>query len=699
LKTFTKIIVFLLLIRLVVAADYYIVEIVADTRSTHTLINDLNLDAVNEGLGDRVEIVADQATIDKLVQSGVQHQVIRPLSNRYVPDYQSYEEVNTVMNAYHSYFPEITEVVQIGVSTNYHYPIYGMKISDNPTEREDETVVWIDGVHHAREPMGMMSCLVLMENLLNNFILDTNVARLVNELEIWIVPILNTEGYKYFIEETANSPWWRKNQRDNNENGDFDFEYDGVDLNRNYDSAWATAPSGSPDPASWVYKGPTVFSESEVRAKKQLIEYLRPISGITYHSYGQIIYYKSGINGHATNETALVDNFAQQMANHLPQQDGTGTYTLGGSWDEAPMSYYWAYEKMGVFEMLVETGVVFVPPFATAQQVAVDNLGGAMYVLERSLEGPGIRGHAFSNLDSSPIVAQVKIVEYWDPGMSPRMTEVEFGRFNRFTSQGSFTLEIQAAGYRGDTLTNVVVDSGWTNVEIGLDPLVMVNLTGTEIDDDSDGLSQGNSNNLINAGERVELDITVTNTGSLLSNPVTIILSTEDSYITLLDSIHSLDSLASDEEVTVSAALAFEVASDYPTSQTAELMLSIIDSVSVPWLTALSFPVYEPTVAVNSDISQTIPVEFALHFNYPNPFNPTTTIGYDLPVNANVNIAIYDLLGKQVTTLVNEDQLAGTQSIIWDATDATGTSVTSGVYFYRLQTGSFQETGKMVLLK
>jgi len=128
-------------------------------------------------------------------------------------------------------------------------------------------------------------------------------------------------------------------------------------------------------------------------------------------------------------------------------------------------------------------------------------------------------------------------------------------------------------------------------------------------------------------------------------------------------------------------------------------MLSIIDSVSVPWLTALSFPVYEPTVAVNSDISRTVPAEFALYPNYPNPFNPTTTIGYDLPVNANVNIAIYDLLGKQVTTLVNEDQLAGTQSIIWDATDATGTSVTSGVYFYRLQTGSFQETGKMVLLK
>jgi len=691
--------VFLLLIQLVVAADYYIVEIMADARSTHTLINDLNLDAVNEGLGDRVEIVADQATIDKLVQSGVQHQVIRQLSNRYVPDYQSYEEVNLAMNAYHSYFPEITEVVQIGVSTNYHYPIYGMKISDNPTEREDETVVWIDGVHHAREPMGMMSCLVLMENLLNNFILDTNVARLVNELEIWIVPILNPDGYKYFIEETADSPWWRKNQRDNNENGDFDFDYDGVDLNRNYDSAWETSTSGSSLPYSWVYKGPYRFSESEVVAKKQLIEYLRPIAGITYHSYGEIIYYKSGINGHTTSETALIDDFAQQMAVRLPQQDGTGTYTTGASWEEAPMSYYWAYEKAGVFEMLVETGVEFVPEFTTAQQVAADNLGGAMYVLERSFEGPGIRGHVTSNLDDTPIVAQVKIVEYWDPGMSPRLTEAEFGRFNRFTSQGSFTLEIQADGYSGDTLTNVVVDSVWTNIEIGLDPLVMVNLIGAGIDDDSNGLSQGNSNNLINQGEQVELDISLTNSGSLLSNPVTITLSSDDPYITLLDSSHSLISLDPEEELTVMAALAFAVFPDYPISQQAELTMTIADDISVPWSTELTFPVYESTVAVDSDICCIIPVEFALHPNYPNPFNPTTTIKYDLPVNANVNLSIFNLHGRMVNNLVSKDQHAGTHSIIWDATDATGNAVTSGVYFYRLQAGNFQKTGKMVLLK
>jgi len=694
--------VFLLLIRLVVAADYYIVEIVADTRSTHTIIKDLNLDAVNEGQGDRIEIVADQVTIDRLVQAGVQHQVIRLLSKRSVPDYQSYEEVNLMMYAYNSFFPDITEIVEIGVSHRHQHPIYGLIISDNPGEREDETVVWIDGVHHAREPMGMMSCLVLMENLINNYGLDSAVTQLVNELEIWIVPILNPDGYKYFIESTTNSPWWRKNQRDNNGNGQFDYGYDGVDLNRNYDSAWSTSNSGSTDPSSWVYRGPAPFSESEVAAKKYWVEYLRPIAGITYHSYGEIIYYKSGINGHTTSETALIDDFAQQMAVRLPQQDGTGTYTTGASWGEAPMSYYWAYEKAGVFEMLVETGSLangFVPEFTIAQQVAADNLDGAMYVLERSVLGPGIRGHVFSNFDNSAIEAQVKISEYWDPGMSPRMTEPTFGRFNRFTTQGNFTLEIQAPGYAPDTLSGITVGNSWIAVEIGLDPIAVINLLAVEIDDDSTGLSLGNSDHLINSGEQVELNVAVTNSGFLTSGAISIKLESNDPYVILLDSTQSLDPLAPDSIADSQAALAFAVVTDCPAEHQLQLAVKIVDTIGAPWSTELTFPVYELTVAVNSDISRTIPVEFALHPNYPNPFNPTTTIGYDLPVNAKVNIAIYELLGKQVTTLVNETQLAGTKSIIWDATDATGTAVTSGVYFYRLQAGNFQKTGKMVLLK
>ena len=94
-----------------------------------------------------------------------------------------------------------------------------------------------------------------------------------------------------------------------------------------------------------------------------------------------------------------------------------------------------------------------------------------------------------------------------------------------------------------------------------------------------------------------------------------------------------------------------------------------------------------------------LPKIFALHQNYPNPFNPVTTLRYDLPENAMINITIYDMLGKQVKTLVNQTQDAGYKSVIWDATNDYGKPVSAGIYLYQIQAGEYISTKKMVLLK
>ena len=89
-----------------------------------------------------------------------------------------------------------------------------------------------------------------------------------------------------------------------------------------------------------------------------------------------------------------------------------------------------------------------------------------------------------------------------------------------------------------------------------------------------------------------------------------------------------------------------------------------------------------------------IPTEFALEDNIPNPFNPITTFNYTLPEAQNVNITIYDITGRQIETLISRYQTAGSYSLKWDASNYS-----SGVYFYRLQTGSFTSTKKMILMK
>ena len=94
-----------------------------------------------------------------------------------------------------------------------------------------------------------------------------------------------------------------------------------------------------------------------------------------------------------------------------------------------------------------------------------------------------------------------------------------------------------------------------------------------------------------------------------------------------------------------------------------------------------------------------VPTEFALHNNYPNPFNPVTTINYDLPQEGTVRLIIYDVMGREVTRLVNGFTPAGYHSVRWNAKNQMGESVSAGVYFYHLQSGNFIKTQKMVLLK
>ena len=97
--------------------------------------------------------------------------------------------------------------------------------------------------------------------------------------------------------------------------------------------------------------------------------------------------------------------------------------------------------------------------------------------------------------------------------------------------------------------------------------------------------------------------------------------------------------------------------------------------------------------------NETISSNYLLHQNYPNPFNPVTTLHYDLPKNAMVNIAIYDMLGRQVKTLINDQQTAGFKSVQWNATNNAGQPVSAGLYLYTIEAGKFRQTKKMVLLK
>jgi len=93
-------------------------------------------------------------------------------------------------------------------------------------------------------------------------------------------------------------------------------------------------------------------------------------------------------------------------------------------------------------------------------------------------------------------------------------------------------------------------------------------------------------------------------------------------------------------------------------------------------------------------IGNSVPKQYLLHQNYPNPFNPVTNIKFDIPQRSNVKISVYDILGKEISVLVNEELNTGTFEVNWDASNFP-----SGVYFYKIETEDYSESKKMVLVK
>ncbi|MBE0570727.1 MAG: T9SS type A sorting domain-containing protein [Ignavibacteriaceae bacterium] len=130
---------------------------------------------------------------------------------------------------------------------------------------------------------------------------------------------------------------------------------------------------------------------------------------------------------------------------------------------------------------------------------------------------------------------------------------------------------------------------------------------------------------------------------------------------------------------------------------------SIIGSIGFKHILGLAY-VDQILTSIEGDNNETIPSDYALKQNYPNPFNPTTRIDFSLPAESNVKLIIYNILGQEVIQLVNDQMSAGNHSVNWNANDAAGNQLTSGIYLYKLTAssvngGEFQDIKKMILLK
>jgi hypothetical protein len=110
--------------------------------------------------------------------------------------------------------------------------------------------------------------------------------------------------------------------------------------------------------------------------------------------------------------------------------------------------------------------------------------------------------------------------------------------------------------------------------------------------------------------------------------------------------------------------------------------------------------VFNPTVVATSvENGNEPPLTFSLSQNFPNPFNPTTNFEFRLPVRNMVVVKVFDLLGREIATLVNDTRDAGTYRVSWNGQSVNGVATSTGVYFCRIEAGDFVQTKKMVLIR
>ncbi|MCB2219618.1 MAG: immune inhibitor A [Bacteroidetes bacterium] len=235
----------------------------------------------------------------------------------------TYDETVAALEEMTALFPDlITQKESIGQSIEGR-EIWMVKISDNPNVNETEPEVLYTALHHAREPAGLMTVLYYMWYLLENYDNDPYIQTLVDNTEMYFVPVINPDGYVYNQTTNPNGGgMWRKNRRDNE-----GTSCDGVDINRNYGYMWGLDNTGSsPDPCDEDYRGTEAFSEPETQAIRNFCEEHEFVNALNYHTHGNLLLYAWGYTEEPSPDDDLF--YAHSV---LYTQDNNYTFGAGSS--------------------------------------------------------------------------------------------------------------------------------------------------------------------------------------------------------------------------------------------------------------------------------------------------------------------------------------------------------------------------------
>jgi hypothetical protein len=681
---------------------------------------------------------------------------IRGFSYGSMGGYYTYAEVVQKLDSMRLQYPTLITAKQNRGTTGEGRTVWSVKISDNADVNESATepAVYFDALHHAREPQAMAGTMYFMYWLLDNYNTNPEAKYLVDSREIYFVPVVNPDGYVYNQTTNPNGGGsWRKNRRNNGScfgvdlNRNYNYGW-GLNSGSSGDPCSDTyrGPSAASEPEAQAIKNLCTSIQPKIAFSVHSVagRYLNPYgyndSAVTYDIYSDFSGdFASGNNYTYGTVIEMLNYYSSGTTRDWLHSTGCYAWTPevgGGSfWPSQSQIIPVANEMLPSYKYLAWVGGAYVK----FQNYSI--LGNGYVERNDTLRlNIGIRNKGLSlpanNVTVTVTTSYPNIIAINSTGNYGSINQRQI-KYN--TTPFSFRLT-NSAVYMDEI--KLIVSTKQENVETSLDTISIIVGRGNVLMSDN---SENGTSRWTKSGNQTQWDTTFVSywseghsfADSRYGNSE----DNTNNFFTLNDTINLIGAV--NPRLEFMARWATETSFDYTRIQVStnfgstwtNLTGRFTESVGgQPSYHAVQSWIYE-RINLNAYIGQRvklrfnyvtdngipgdgfyfdnfrvvnytdgpvgitqtgneIPKRFALMQNYPNPFNPITKIKFDIPKSSFVKITVFDILGREVSIIANQNLNAGSYETGFDAT-----KLTSGVYFYKIEAGEFIETKKMLLVK
>ncbi len=688
-----------------------------------------------------------QAAIQESIDSyNVSHSIYGSMGG-----YLTYQEVINKLDSMRLQYPGLISP-KFSIGTTFEgREMWTVRVSNSPDAPTGRPEVWYHSLIHAREPESMEQNIYFMYWLLENYNIDPYATYILRYRELYFTPVFNVDGYEYNRQTNpGGGGFWRISRKPCT--GGI-----GADLNRNYGpyDFWNFGGPGGPGSTTIcgdeTFRGNLPFDQAETQNAMNFVNSRNFKGVLSYHTFGNYFIRPWGYSGLVSPDENTYQNFSADMALQnqftLGRSLNTVGYTVRGTTDD------WYYSDSGHTKIIAMTPEVgtgsdgFWPPqnriLPLAQSTVWSNIyfslscGGYVAPERTSLNkisySAGESGTLKVNFKNKGLLPATNVkIELSSPSPYINISSVTFNyNFVNSFYQDSVSLNFNILGTapvnKGLPIVLKIIQNDTSIVH----QQTIYVCVGNGITTLLDSAENGNGNWTMAGGWNTTTTQFVSPTRSFTDSPTGNYGDQQTRSMTLAAPINTVNNPVTiltyyyRHDIDILDNAYIQVSSDNGTSWTSvkyyngqqltwkQEVLDITDLVNSSTQMKIKFVlvtnrggaadgIFIDNIKIQNyqDVltgvvhNGEVPLKYSLEQNYPNPFNPSTTIRYQIPKTGFVKLTVYDALGKEIKTLVNENKPAGKYEVSLDASNYS-----TGVYFYRIDTDGFTDVKKMMLIK